>query len=115
MVDESINQKTPSLDQVRITMGLRARERRAELGLTLQDVAARMTAAGRPQHKGNVSKLERGVSQSPPSMRDLIALAHALETHPALLLLDPDSADLLRAYLTGGLGSVLMVAAGRVE
>lgn len=114
-VDEYVNTKIPTLGEMRETMGARARQRRLEMGLTLAEAAARMAAAGRPVGKAQLSKLERNAGASPPSMRDLAALAHALRVHPAFFLLDADTADVTLAHLDGGLRAVLMVAATRAK
>ena len=96
-------------------LGARLKALREARGLTQADVAARMTAHGRPMHKGRLSKLERGTAVSPPSTRDLSAGAAALDTHPALLLLESDPARVLDAYLSGGWPAVLALAASLVK
>lgn len=58
--------------------------RRAELGLTAQEVADRTSTAPRPLGRSAVSELERGARRV--DVDDLVALAVALETSPSDLL-----------------------------
>ena len=60
-------------------------------GLTLRDVADRLTAIGRPMAHNTVSEIERGASRV--DVDDLMALALALDVSPATLLM-PESMTL---------------------
>lgn len=113
-VQEEIDLPSSILDKA---IGAHVRKLRDVEGLSLGEMAERMSANGRPMSYGRLGALERGEHKW--TTRDQYAAAVALGMGPegaALLLLPPDSdaADLLAAYLTGGAPAVAIWLSKRI-
>lgn len=80
--------------------------------MSLVEMSDRLTSVGRPMNKGWLSRIERGVDASPPSMRLIFSAAHVLSVPPAVFLLPPEPAQIVMGYVEkGGLpGAMLAIA-----
>ena len=77
-------------------------------GLTLQDLASRMTDHGRPQGAGKLSTIERGVARSPAGGRDIEAIAAVLDVPVATLFLPLPMARVIIAWTQKGRSGALV-------
>ncbi|WP_327144366.1 DEAD/DEAH box helicase family protein [Nocardia sp. NBC_01327] len=85
-----------------LRLGVRLRELRQSHGLTLNQLADRLTELGRPIDLSALAKIEKG--QRRVDVDDLVALALALDVSPNWLLL-PDSASSNRVEITAAYGT----------
>lgn len=92
-------------------VGARIRQERESRGWTLEYLSEAMSAAGRPMATGRLSKIERGLYESPLSFRDLDAAAASFGMAPITLLITAEEAALLAALRQSGLPGVMQWAA----
>lgn len=88
-------------------VGARIRQEREARGWTLDRLSEAMSAEGRPMATGRLSKIERGLYESPLSFRDLDAAAASLGVAPVALLVTAEEAALLAGLRKSGLPGVM--------
>ena len=88
--------------------GANVRRLRTSRGLTLQELAERMTEHGRPQGAGKLSTIERGVARSPAGGRDIEAIAAVLEVPVAVLFLPEPMGLVISAWMDQGRAGALI-------
>ena len=92
-------------------VGARIRQEREARGWTLDQLSDAMTSEGRPMATGRLSKIERGLYESPLSFRDLDAAAASFGIPPIALLTTAEEAALLAGLRQSGLPGVMQWAA----